>query len=707
MNQALSILKNSTSSMDILSIIKEMKNSYTAEDIKILKEELDKLIKEGDVIQRKDGAYLNIEKSNARKGKIQITQSGAGFVLLKEGDLFIPGKSLAGATDGDTVLAVITQDKKGRKEGFVKKIIKKNIGSSQAEIYFDNNTFKAKAVGNNNVELIINKNDLYVVDGSIVKYEVVEKVDKNKYKINIVDVIGHKNSPDIDTLMITDEFEVKVSFSDEALAEARSMPKDIKGEDISKRVDLRNEIEITIDGKDTKDIDDAIRIKQLENGDFVIGVDLADVSHYVSPGTALWEEAMSRGNSHYLADRVIPMLPVELSNGICSLNENEDRLAFSIETQIDSSGSTVGSKFFLSIINTNKKMNYDDVNRVFNHEKVSGYEEYESLLFSMLNVSSLIKKKRTERGEIEIISQEAKLIMNESGKMIGIEKRNDGLAENLIENFMILANESAATCMRDASFPFGYRVHELPNAESLKDYVTFLSVLGISTVGKLNYSGEVKPKDIQSLLNNLKVNDNYEMLNKRLLRSMAKARYCEQNLGHFGLASECYCHITAAIRRAIDIINQYLIKKLIIEEDFNSDFIKNINKFISYICDYTSSTERTADALEREVEKMKVSEYMQGNIGKQYNAYIDSTLSRGFFVITDELINGFVSLDTFKEKLTYDEEFLSYTNKNKKVIYRVGDKVKVECISASKEERRVDFCILGEGETNGNIQQKS
>lgn len=704
------VLNASERSLDASGIMNAIKPEYTRMELEYLLADLEMLCKEGTLYQRNDGKYMLFERSNLLKGKLQVISSGAGFVLLENGDLYIPKNNINGANDKDSVIAEITKNKGNKKEGRIVRILERNLGSSLAEVYFINGKPFLKLADPElakKYNLIFDTSDLNLVEGLIVKIEIVKEINKKDFAVKIDKVIGHKNSPDIDTLKICSEFNIETDWNAEVLEEIKTIPSVIDETEIVKRRDLREEMIFTIDGADTKDVDDAVSIKKLPNGNYELGVHIADVSHYVKEGSAIKKTALHRGNSVYLADRVIPMLPVELSNGICSLNPNVDRLAFSCVMEIDSSESSNGGNIvkydiFKSVIRSKKKMTYDNVNKVFDNQTPEDYKEFENDLNQMRELYEILEKTAIRKGKLDFISDEVKLIVDEKGKIIEVKKYETGIGQKLIENFMIAANTAVGTHVYNMSLPFVYRVHDIPSPEKLKEFVSFVSILGHRLIGKPVYEG-MKPKELQSILVQLKEFKEYEILNKKLLRCMKKAAYSMDNIGHFGLALDNYSHFTSPIRRYSDTMVHYFLTEYLVNNNYSKDFVSYWNNSLPYICDHISKTEVDAEDCEREVDDLKIAEYMEGHIGEVYEATIDGCLSKGFFVVTKNLISGFVSLDTLKKFYFYDEELMAYLDKKKRICFRIGDKVKVKCIAASKLRRQVDFTLC-EDEGNGNIQ---
>lgn len=747
-DKIISILKESDRSLDAVEIISNLKDEYTKEDLIELLSVLNEMCKQGEVYQRNDNKYMLFEKSSLKKGIIEVTNKGYGFVLHEPEDLYVPESNMNGAANKDFVIVEPTKNKGKKKEYRVLRILKRGADNTLGEIILlKDNTFGIKALNKVNYELNLIGNEENIVEGSIVRFEIVNEISKRKYDVKVTKVIGHKNSPDIDILKIIEEFNIISEFSPEALEEAKNMPSLVDLDEIPKRIDLRGDVIFTIDGIDTKDIDDAISLEILNNGNYKLGVHIADVSYYVKEESNLKKEAFMRGNSVYLADRVVPMLPPLLSNGICSLNPDSIRLTTSCVMEISPKGEVINYDIFKGTIKSKKKMNYKSVNKVLKGEEVEDYkfleytvkendtkesiafkygmttselEEYNPeckfdmgdeikvstviILNNMLKLSKILGAYKERRGSIEFLSSEVKLIVDENGKVTDIEKRVQDLGESLIEDFMIAANETVATHIYNMSLPFIYRVHANPSPIKLKDFMAFLSILGHKVNGKVHYES-VTPREIASLLEQLKDTNDYEILNKKLLRCMAKAIYDTENIGHFGLASPCYTHFTSPIRRYSDLMVHYFLDEYVFKNNMSRDFYSKWENALPFICEHISKTERDAENCEYEVNDMKIAEYMENHIGNEYNARIDGCLSNGFFIETDNLITGMVSLDTYPEYLSYKEELMAYVGKKNRIVFRLGDKVKVRCIAASKENRTVDFMIVED--ENGNNKQKS
>jgi len=702
-DKVLEVIKESSKSIDAISIMRKINDNYTMEELQAVLGSLDQLINEGEIVSRKDNSYMPFERSKYKKGILEITKSGGGYVLLEGRDLHITKDRLKGADDGDLVMCEVVVENNNLFEGKVKRILKRSLNGALAEVCLDKNGNVFLKMLNEvkyNISLEPGE-EVGLLEGEIVKLEAVAEVGNTVF-VKVKTRVGHKNAPDIDILKIVSEFDLPVEFSEEALNEAKEMPKEVLKEDHVGRRDLTHKEIFTIDGADTKDIDDAISLEILNNGNYKLGVHIADVSYYVKEDSYLKSEALERGNSVYLADRVIPMLPIELSNGICSLNPNVLRCAVSIEMEINKEGVVVNSDLFKSIIKSRKKMTYTSVNKILKGGCVTeDYEPFKDTLLKMKELSLVLKNHKHERGEIEFLGSEVKLVVDENGLVTDIQKRIQDEAEELIENFMVVANESVSRIMTKNSIPSIYRVHGSPAPKKIKEFLEYVNTLGYKVYGKINYDGLI-PKDIQKILEQLKDKDRYEILNKTLLRCMQKAIYDTVNIGHFGLASQDYTHFTSPIRRFSDLELHYIISEAIFK-NADRELLENIKQTLPYITEHVSVTERKADDCENEVNNMKIAEYMENHIGEEYDAIIDGMLKNGFFVETDNLISGYVKLETLDDYYYFKEELMAYVNKKKQIVFRLGDKVRVKCIGASKEERTVDFTLVKKVK-NGNIE---
>ena len=488
------------------------------------------------------------------------------------------------------------------------------------------------------------------------------------------------------------KYEINDTFPEEVIEELDSIPEEVREQDKKGRKDLTDVTIFTIDGDDTKDIDDAISVEKLKNGNYKLGVHIADVSYYVKEGSPLDKEAMDRGTSVYLVDRVIPMLPHKLSNGICSLNPGVERLAISCVMEIDNNGKTVDYEIFPSIIKSRLQMTYKKVNQVIEKNEIpEGYEPFVNDLKLMDELSQIIRKAKINRGYIDFDVDEAKIIVDENCHPTDIVLRNRGRGENLIEDFMIQANECVATHIFYMDLPFIYRVHEYPKEEKIRDFISFVQNLGYTV--KFN-TKDISPKAIQNLINQLKDKKEFKVLSSLLLRNMQKAIYLPQNLGHYGLASKCYTHFTSPIRRYPDTTVHRLLRTYLFNDDMSNQTINKWQEKLVYIAENSSFKERESVECEREVEDMKMAEYMEDHIGEEYKGIISGVTNFGMFIQLDNLVEGLIHVNDMKDYFSFDEVTQSLIGERTKEKFTLGDEVLIKVKAASKEAKTIDFELV-------------
>ena len=677
--------------------IKDNLGLNTTEELESMFKYLNELESELKIYHTNKDKYMFFEYSHLKKGKISISEKGFGFVLMDpEPDIYISSKSLNGARDGDMVIVEIIDNSTGaKKEGRVLRIAKRTYGPLIGEIYKEHDVLYLKVHDRKfKQKVVLTKDTLEnAVEGHIVLAEYKKEIDRDTILADVIKIIGHKNDVGVDVEAIIYKYGFAPNFSDEVLEEVESIPNEVSSSEILGRKDLRDEIIFTIDGNDTKDIDDAISIKKLENGNYELGVHIADVSYYVKPGTKLYDDAYERGTSVYLVDRVVPMLPHKLSNGICSLNPNVDRLAISCVMEIDTHGSVVSHSIFESVINSKKQMTYKCVNKWIEEGIIcEGYEEFTDKLSLMHELAKIVRKKRTEQGSIDFDTDEAKILADENGKAIDVILRERGEGEKLIEDFMIIANETVASHVYWMNLPFIYRVHGTPKEEKVNDFLNFVSSLGYKVKGKLNINHS---SSIQRILNQLKDKEEYKILASLMLRAMQKATYEPDNIGHFGLASKIYTHFTSPIRRFPDNTVHRLLRLYLFENNQSTETINYWKNYMPILAEHTSLKEREAIDCEREVEDMKMAEYMMDHIGEEFTGMISGVQPFGMFVQLPNMIEGLVHIsDIPGDYYIYDEKSMSLIGQKSKQRYRVGNIVKVKVISASKEESLIDFELV-------------
>ena len=662
-------------------------------EYKNLQNILDEMVSDGILYYSdKKKKYLLLENSHLLKGRLILNDKGFGFIDLDNGekDVYVNESNINNADDDDLVLFEYINKDKERPEGRIVKVIKKNYDPVVGEVILDNGDFFVRPDKKGR--------DIYIpreyLSGAVEGHKVVvEPLKEGKRIGKIIKIIGHKNDVGVDILSFVYEYDFHPDFTDEVLSELDSIPSFLSEEDINKelssgRRDLRDKVIFTIDGADTKDIDDAISLEKTEDGNYHLGVHIADVSFYVKEGTKIDEEAYFRGTSVYLVDRVLPMLPHKLSNGICSLNENEDRFAMSCDMIIDNNGNVIKYDIYPSIIRSRKKMTYENVNMILEENTTpSGYEEFSNTLLLMFELSKILRKKMVNRGYIEFESSEAKIIVDENCHPIEIKKRVQRSGEELIENFMIAANETVASSIFYKELPGIYRIHDKPDEKRLTEFLTFLSLRGYVVTGK----NKVKTsKDLQNILKQLDNVPEREILDDMAIRSQAKAIYSDVNIGHFGLGSKCYSHFTSPIRRYPDLILHRLIR------DYNYNYsdrvISENREKLPVMAEHCSQREVAAQNCERDVDKMKKAEYMLDHIGDVYEGIISGVQEFGMFVELDNTVEGLIKCESMKgDYYVYNKDMMALIGKGSGKKYAFGDKVTITVVDVNKDKSLIDF----------------
>lgn len=691
----LSILEESDKALSIDELDSAL-NLNTIEETKEFSDALRELEDSYEIYRSNKNRYMLLENSNLRKGILRMNKKGFGFVEVSgEEDIFIAPDNINKAINNDTVIVEILNKNSGEKrEGRIVKTLERDLFTIVGEIYFKKD--KGYIIPDDkklDIQLEIDRDKSHgAVDGHKVVVKILRNITKNRYKGEVVRIIGHKNDPGVDILSIVCKYEINDTFPEEVIEELDSIPEEVREQDKKGRKDLTNVTIFTIDGDDTKDIDDAISIEKLKNGNYKLGVHIADVSYYVKEGSPLDKEAMDRGTSVYLVDRVIPMLPHKLSNGICSLNPGVERLAISCVMEIDNNGKTVDYEIFPSIIKSRLQMTYKKVNQVIEKNEIpEGYEPFVNDLKLMDELSQIIRKAKINRGYIDFDVDEAKIIVDENCHPTDIVLRNRGRGENLIEDFMIQANECVATHIFYMDLPFIYRVHEYPKEEKIRDFISFVQSLGYTV--KFN-TKDISPKAIQNLINQLKDKKEFKVLSSLLLRNMQKAIYLPQNLGHYGLASKCYTHFTSPIRRYPDTTVHRLLRTYLFNDDMSNQTINKWQEKLIYIAENSSFKERESVECEREVEDMKMAEYMEDHIGEEYKGIISGVTNFGMFIQLDNLVEGLIHVNDMKDYFSFDEVTQSLIGERTKEKFTLGDEVLIKVKAASKEAKTIDFELV-------------
>ena len=690
-------LLNENTSLTIMEINDKLLLN-TINEYQKLENILDELVSDGILYySERKKKYLLLENSHLVKGELILNDKGFGFIEIGKDkkDVYVNEKNINGALDGDMVLFEYLNKDPLKPEGKIIKVIKRNYDPLVGEvILIDGDYFVKPDKSGKNIYIPRD-----YLNGAVEGHKVVVEPLKEGNRIGkITKIIGHKNDVGVDILSFVYEYNFSPEFPEEVINELDTIPQFLSNEDIknglaSGRIDLRNKVIFTIDGADTKDIDDAISIEKISDNEYILGVHIADVSYYVKEGSKIDEEAYFRGTSVYLVDRVLPMLPHKLSNGICSLNENEDRFAMSCIMHIDSRGNVTKYDIVPSIIKSRKKMTYDAVNSILENNVVpEGYEEFESTLRVMEELSKILRKKMIGRGYIEFESDEAKIIVDDNCHPIDIKARVQRTGEELIENFMIAANETVASSIFYKNLPGIYRVHDKPNEKRIEEFLKFLSLHGYTASGKNKIEN---PKDLQKILNSLENVPEIKVLHDMAIRSQAKAVYSDVNIGHFGLGSKCYSHFTSPIRRYPDLILHRLVREY--NYSYSEDIITKNKEYLPVASEHLSIREQEAQNCERDVDKMKKAEYMMDHIGEIYEGIISGVQEFGFFVELDNTVEGLVKVEDIKgDYFIYNPDLMALLGKRSKRKYAFGDKVVVKVIGADKDRSTVDFEIYEE-----------
>ena len=692
-DKILDILGSEDRSFDVYEI-ESLLGLSTADELKELLKVLNKLEEEYKVYRTKKNKYMLFNNSNLIVGILLGTKKGYAFVdIAGDDDVYIAQDNLNGSIDGDKVIVEITSKKGLRLEGRILKVIERKLKHFVGKVYYKNGKclidLDDKKI---NLNIIIDKDKtLGAVSGHKVIVKLLQRKDNIHYSGEIIKILGHVDDPGVDILSVAARYEINDEFPKEALNQLNTIPSEVLKNELENRLDLRDKTIFTIDGDDTKDIDDAISIEKLDNGNYRLGVHIADVSYYVKENSPLDLEAYKRGTSVYLANTVIPMLPHYLSNGICSLNPNVDRLAMSCIMEIDNKGEIINYDIAESVIKSSIQMTYKKVNSILDDNIIpEGYEPYVNNLKLMSELANILRENKIRKGYIDFEIDEPKIITDEKGECIDVCLRERGTGERLIEDFMIAANETVARHITYMQYPFIYRVHGEPSEEKINNFLNFVSLLGHS-VHKMK---KITPKSMQELLNELKDVKEYSILSSLLLRSMQKAVYDKNNIGHFGLASKCYTHFTSPIRRYPDLIVHRLLRTYLFNKDINLDTIKYWDQKLVLIGERTSERERASIECEREVDDMKMAEYMEKHVGEEFEGVISAVMSFGMFVELPNKIEGLVRIDDLTDDYyIYDESTYSLVGNNNKRGYRLGDSVKVVVKSASKINHTIDFVL--------------
>ncbi len=701
--QILTLMKQENYKPSTVSEIEDQLGLTDAEDFKELVKAFVKLEEQGRIVRSGQDRYGLPIQMNQVRGRFIGHAKGFGFVAPEEegmDDIFIPPTATNGALNTDTVLVNISKLKSGeRREGEVVEIIERGnstiVGEFQANRGFGFVVPDDKKFG---TDIFIAKNHtLGAVDGHKVVVEITEWPDGRHSAAGIVTaILGHKNDPGVDILSIIHKHNIDVDFPQEVLDAAKAIPDTVQPQDLEGRRDLRDQLIVTIDGETAKDLDDAVTVTKNDDGTYKLGVHIADVSHYVTDGSPLDREAYDRATSVYLTDRVIPMIPHRLSNGICSLNPQVDRLTLSCEMTINAQGIVVDHEIFESVINTTERMTYTDVYKILEEKDEALIKRYEPLvpMFEhMKELSAILRNRREKRGAVDFDFKESAVVVDEKGWPVDVVIRERTVAEKLIEDFMLAANETVAEHVFNMKLPFIYRIHEDPKPEKLQRFFEFITNFGILVKGK---GDTVDPKALQQILESVEGQPEYPVISTMMLRSMQQAKYSPESLGHFGLSTEFYTHFTSPIRRYPDLIVHRLLRTYVINKDTSGKTIAYWGAHMEEIANHTSERERRAVDAERDTESIKKAQYMSDKIGEEFEGIVSSVTNFGMFIELENTIEGLVHNSNLTDDYyNFDERTMSMIGERTGRIFRIGDKVKVKVHDVNLEESSVDFIVVG------------
>lgn len=661
----------------------------TKEVVSALKE----LVAQGDVFEYDKGKFASIISLGMVKGKLMGHTRGFGFVSRgpKQEDVFIPAKFMNGAMNNDIVLVDVLQDAEDDKSevGKVVKILERGtdqiVGTYQACRKFgwvipDDQKF------NKDIFIPTGKSR-GAKDGDTVVVTITSYGGAKKPEGYVNEIIGDKNAPGNDVLSLIRQYKIYEEFPKEVMDYVATVPQEVTENSKKNRRDLTDLVTFTIDGEDAKDFDDAVSLT-IENGIYNLGVHIADVGHYVQKDGVLDKEAYKRGTSVYFCDRVIPMLPKELSNGICSLNEGVERLCLSVFMKIDATGNVISHDICESVIKSKHRMTYTSVFKMLegDEEEIRKYSDVADIIKDMGELSELLMKVRNERGNIDFDFPETYLVIDSNGKLVDVKARETNRAHRLIETFMVLTNEVIAEHMCKEKLPFVYRVHETPDAEKMTTLFAFLDSFGIHYDCDLR---DVKPKDIQNIMNQIEDKDYKDVISTVMLRSLKKARYLPECLGHFGLASTFYCHFTSPIRRYPDLIIHRIIKQYL-HGSLNNIVKNELKSYVETASLQSSEREKLAEEMERAVDDLKKAQYMTDFIGDRFPGVISGLNQRGIFVMLENTAEGIINIDFLpNDSYDYDDTTLTLSGKNNH--FRLGDKVEIEVSGTNIRERKIYF----------------
>jgi ribonuclease R len=687
--------------------VKELEEAFgieSADEFKEFIKTLNHLEDTGQIIRTRTNRYGVPEKMNLIRGRLQAHAKGFGFVLPEEAgspDIYIHANDMNGAMNGDIVLARLNQNARGpRLEGEIVRIVERAnhtiVGTYQDEKHYGFVVTDDKRITK---DIFIPKGaSMGAVDGHKVVVEIVRypETGRGNPEGKVIEILGHKNDPGVDILSIIRKYGLPETFPDAVMREAEAVPDTISEEEIKGRRDLRDRVMVTIDGADAKDLDDAVSVEILENGNYRLGVHIADVSYYVKENSELDVEAFRRGTSVYLVDRVIPMLPHRLSNGICSLNPKVDRLTLTCDMEIDEEGQVVKYDIYESVIRTNERMTYSDVYKILEEDDQALKERYSELVphfEAMKELALRLRHYRMERGAIDFDFGEAKILVDSEGNPTEVRMRERTIAERIIEEFMLKANETVAEHFHWMNVPFIYRIHEDPDADRLQTFLEFVTNFGYFVRGKAN---SIHPRTLQTLLEQAKGTPEETVISKVMLRSMKQAKYDAENRGHFGLAAEFYTHFTSPIRRYPDLIVHRMIRESLKPGGFTPQRIEEWYMKMPSIAEQSSERERNAVDAERETDDLKKAEYMLQHMDEEFDGIVSSVASFGMFVELPNTIEGMVHISYLTDDYyDFHENQYALIGQRTGRMFRIGDEVRVRVVNVNVDDHTIDFEVVG------------
>lgn len=688
---------------------KELEQYFEIDDAEEFKHFLQCLVsleQAGKVLRTRKDRYGVPERMNLLRGKLQAHAKGFGFLIPDDddtADVYIHANDLKGAMNGDVILVRVTGRGEGsgrnsRLEGEVVRVVSR-ANTEIVGLYQHYESYGFVIADDKRIakDIFIPKHAINgAVHGDKVVVEIVTYPEgRSAAEGQIIEILGSKDDPGVDILSIIRKYQLPEQFADEVLAEAKAIPDTVQEEEIAGRRDLRDKVTITIDGADAKDLDDAISIERSDDGQIILGVHIADVGHYVPERSQLDQEAYNRGCSVYLVDRVIPMLPPQLSNGICSLHPKVDRLTLTCEMTFDNKGKIVRHDIYPSVINTTERMTYDDVRDILVDEDEALLEQYAYLvddLRAMRDLALKLRKRRMQRGAIDFDMKESKVLIDETGKPLEIINLERSIAEQLIEEFMLIANETVAEHFHWLKVPFLYRIHEDPDSEKLLTFFEFVSNFGYVIRGKHD---AIHPGALQQLLHNIEGTKEEAVISTMMLRSMKQAKYDDESIGHFGLAAQYYTHFTAPIRRYPDLVIHRIISEVIKRKRLSAKRYDQLAGRMEDIAKHSSERERLAVDAERETVELKKAEYMLDKIGEEFEGIISGVTSFGMFVELDNSVEGLIRLSGMSDDYYhYHERQLALIGERTSKIYRIGDEVSIRVANVNLEEHTIEFEMI-------------